>query len=61
MNIEEIPFHRIDAKYAENICFMFAVEKTANIKGNSPQSQEIAYMGRTEKSKRTFFPKGVCF
>ena len=29
--------HRRAAKYAENIHFMFAVERTANIKGNPPK------------------------
>jgi hypothetical protein len=35
--------HRRGAKYAENIGFMFAVERTVNIKDNLPQTQEITY------------------
>jgi hypothetical protein len=36
-----IIIHGSVAKFAENSCFMFAVERTANIKNNPLQVQEI--------------------
>ena len=42
LNIEYF-IHRRAAKCAENICFMFAVERTANIKDNPLQMQEMIW------------------
>jgi hypothetical protein len=38
---------------------MFAVERTANIKGNSPQFQEIVFGGRDNKTGDIKCPKGL--
>jgi len=53
--------HRRGAKSAEDICFMFAAERTANIKDNPPKVQEIAYELKSENSMRYHCLKEMCF
>jgi hypothetical protein len=53
--------HRRAAECAENIYFMLAVERTASIKNNPPQTHEITHAQRSEDSTRYYCSKGVCF
>jgi len=40
---------------------MFAIERTANIKDDPPQTQELTYTWRSENCRRSYCSKGLCF
>ena len=53
--------HRKVAKRAEKSHFMFAVERTANIKDNSPQIKEKSISIIESKWATTPLPEGLVF
>ena len=54
-------FHRRDAKSAEDNAFMFAVERTANIKVKPPYTEKILSALLSEFKMAISCPKGIDF